>query len=174
MIEMTDPRTKTEIAADYEAEISRLKHPATAQHIINHPIGKAGVEYDIVTVLLDLAAQENCDGEPYDQMQQAGLYIRELRTQLAERDATISELESQINASAIFHDGHEAQMTERDAEIERLREWQAEAVAHFTKMQTVIRDYLPPDSGVSERDAMNSIIYLLDGPEERKLLEQVK
>lgn len=35
-------------------------------------------------VLLDLAAQENCDGEPYDQMQEAAEYIEEIENILEE------------------------------------------------------------------------------------------
>lgn len=38
---------------------------------------------DIATVLRSLASQENCDGEPYDEMMQAADYIRELQAKLA-------------------------------------------------------------------------------------------
>ncbi len=46
--------------------------------IIVHPmrLGEAGCK--IQTVLRDLAGRENCDGDPYDQMQDAGDYIDEL------------------------------------------------------------------------------------------------
>lgn len=40
--------------------------------------------YPIATVLQNLAAQENCDGEPYDQMQLAAEYITELEKLLTE------------------------------------------------------------------------------------------
>jgi hypothetical protein len=38
----------------------------------------------IAKVLSDLAAQENCDGEPYDQMQDASEYIKKLEKILEE------------------------------------------------------------------------------------------
>jgi len=40
--------------------------------------------YPIQSVLKDLAAQENCDGEPYDQMQLAAEYINGLELLLKE------------------------------------------------------------------------------------------
>lgn len=40
--------------------------------------------YPIQSVLKDLAAQENCDGEPYDQMQLAADYITLLEKLLME------------------------------------------------------------------------------------------
>lgn len=33
---------------------------------------------DIASVLMGIASQENCDGEPYDQMAEAAEYIRRL------------------------------------------------------------------------------------------------
>lgn len=45
-----------------------------------HPI-KNGM-FPIQTVLRDLASQENCDGEPYDQMYQAADYIDDLEARL--------------------------------------------------------------------------------------------
>lgn len=45
-----------------------------------HPI-KNGM-FPIQTVLRDLANQENCDGDPYDQMYQAADYIDDLETRL--------------------------------------------------------------------------------------------
>jgi len=42
---------------------------------------------DIATVLRSLASQENCDGEPYDEMMQAADYIRELQAKLAAAEA---------------------------------------------------------------------------------------
>ena len=44
---------------------------------IKHPL-KWNELYPIQTVLMDLASQENCDGEPYDQMVEASEYISEL------------------------------------------------------------------------------------------------
>lgn len=41
-------------------------------------------EEDIKTVLYALAGQGGCDGEPYDQIQQAADYIAELEKQIAE------------------------------------------------------------------------------------------
>ena len=37
-----------------------------------------GKEMEITGVLIRLAGQENCDGEPYDQMMEAARYIEEL------------------------------------------------------------------------------------------------
>ena len=45
-----------------------------------HPI-KNGT-WPIQMVLRDLANQENCDGDPYDQMYQAADYIDDLETRL--------------------------------------------------------------------------------------------
>lgn len=45
-----------------------------------HPLH--GSMYPIQTVLRDLAAQENCDGEPYDQMIQAADYIDDLESRM--------------------------------------------------------------------------------------------
>lgn len=45
-----------------------------------HPIKKG--MFPIQTVLRDLSSQENCDGEPYDQMWQAADYIDDLESRL--------------------------------------------------------------------------------------------
>lgn len=45
-----------------------------------HPLH--GSMYPIQRVLRDLASQENCDGDPYDQMIQAADYIDDLETRL--------------------------------------------------------------------------------------------
>jgi hypothetical protein len=44
---------------------------------------------------------------------------------------------------------------------------QAAAANHLVKLQDVMREYLPPDSGISEHEFANRIIGLLDGPEQR-------
>lgn len=44
---------------------------------------------DLWVVLSDLASQENCDGEPYDQMQEASEYIQEL-------EQKINDLETEL------------------------------------------------------------------------------
>jgi len=48
---------------------------------VKHPL-KWDKLYPIQTVLMDLASQENCDEEPYDQMMKAGEYISELEKKL--------------------------------------------------------------------------------------------
>ena len=48
---------------------------------IKHPL-KWNELYPIQTVLMDLAGQENCDGEPYDQIMEASEYISELEGKL--------------------------------------------------------------------------------------------
>jgi hypothetical protein len=45
---------------------------------IKHPLQNTKSLYDIKVVLKDLASQENCDGEPYDQILQAVEYIASL------------------------------------------------------------------------------------------------
>lgn len=42
------------------------------------PLSVQGKKAHISTVLDHLCSQENCDGEPYDQMTQAAEYIRDL------------------------------------------------------------------------------------------------
>lgn len=46
--------------------------------LIVHPMSVAGKAYPLSVVLLDLAAQEGCDGEPYDTMVAAAQYIDQL------------------------------------------------------------------------------------------------
>ena len=48
---------------------------------IKHPL-KWNELYPIQSVLMDLACQEGCDGEPYDQMVEAREYINELEGKL--------------------------------------------------------------------------------------------
>ena len=40
------------------------------------------------------------------------------------------------------------------------------------QMQDVVREYLPPDSGISEHEALNRLIGLLDGPEQRRSIRE--
>lgn len=55
-----------------------------------------GRKEKIQTVLYSLAAQENCDGEPYDQMQLAADYISKLEKEL---EHTIQEFRNYRLAS---------------------------------------------------------------------------
>jgi hypothetical protein len=48
--------------------------------LVKHPLSASNSFYPIQQVLRDLAAQENCDGDPYDQMIQAADYIDELES----------------------------------------------------------------------------------------------
>lgn len=50
---------------------------------IKHPL-KWNELYPIQVVLQDLASQEGCDGEPYDQIMEASEYISELEKKLEE------------------------------------------------------------------------------------------
>jgi len=52
--------------------------------VIEHPL--TGKEAPIYQVLHDLAAQENCDGDPYDQMVQAAEAIKILLEQAVAQD----------------------------------------------------------------------------------------
>lgn len=58
-----------------------MTHPTDDEHTYLHPGYKK--PYPIETVLRDLAAQEGCDGEPYDAMVFAADAIAALRAQLA-------------------------------------------------------------------------------------------
>ena len=53
---------------------------------IKDPLDVEGRRYPIATVLNRLASQENCDGEPHDQMVQAADYINELEAATQWRD----------------------------------------------------------------------------------------
>lgn len=46
--------------------------------MVKHPNSIVNRLYPVEAVLQDLAAQEGCDGEPYDEMQEASTYITEL------------------------------------------------------------------------------------------------
>lgn len=46
--------------------------------LIVNPLSPSGVTQPIQTVLRVLASQNNCDGDPYDQMMEAANYIDEL------------------------------------------------------------------------------------------------
>ncbi len=63
---------------------------------ITHPLHPFDPKYPISSVLNDLAAQENCDGEPYDQMVEAADYIDELESIIHEQANIIPELEKTI------------------------------------------------------------------------------
>lgn len=59
---------------------------------IKHPL-KWDKLYPIQQVLEDLASQENCDGEPYDQMIEAAKYITELEGRLKNLEEVIKILQ---------------------------------------------------------------------------------
>ena len=50
--------------------------------LIHHPLRVRDIPAPIQTVLRDLAGQEGCDGEPYDQMMEAADYIDALEREL--------------------------------------------------------------------------------------------
>ena len=64
---------------------------------IVNPLSPSGAKEDIKTVLYALAGQGGRDGEPYDQMQEAGDYIATLEAELERweqsRDGVLSQLE---------------------------------------------------------------------------------
>ena len=51
---------------------------------IHHPLRVRDIPAPIQTVLRDLAGQDGCDGEPYDQMMEAADYIDALERRLDE------------------------------------------------------------------------------------------
>jgi len=58
--------------------------------------------------------------------------------------------------------------------IEKLREALAGTCALIERMQDVVREFLPPDSDMTNQDALNRLIGLLDGPEQRAVRELVE
>jgi hypothetical protein len=46
--------------------------------------------------------------------------------------------------------------------------------AHLEKMQRLVLEYLPPDSGITAREALSELIAMLDGPEQSKLQRAAK
>ncbi len=83
--------------------------------IIDHPL--TGKEAPIYQVLHDLAAQENCDGEPYDQMVQAAESIKILLKQAEEQDTKIRKL---IIALKSQHQPHMDYVPELDTTVTEL------------------------------------------------------
>jgi len=72
--------------------------------MIVDPLSPAGEQRDVATVLHGLAAQENCDGEPYDQMQAAADYIREMEATHARAAMFIREyIEASEKRDAILY-----------------------------------------------------------------------
>ena len=63
--------------ADSTSETPRLGYCMNPRSISAKP-------QPIASVLRQIASGENCDGEPYDQMQQAGDYIEQLERELAQ------------------------------------------------------------------------------------------
>lgn len=59
-----------------------LKNIPRAGMKIPHPLLAGKPLYPIATVLSDLAGQEGCDGEPYDEMARAAKYIRDLENRV--------------------------------------------------------------------------------------------
>ena len=49
---------------------------------IANPLSVRGTKEPIASVLFVIAGQNGCDGHPYDQMQEAGLYIEELEAEI--------------------------------------------------------------------------------------------
>lgn len=62
------------------------------------PLSPTEEERGIVDVLRGLAAQENCDGEPYDQMQMAADYIQELHDNLVAAERKLEAVEEERDA----------------------------------------------------------------------------
>lgn len=60
-----------------------------------------------------------------------------------------------------------------EAQLAQAREALTGAHAHIDAMQDVIRRYLPPDSDVSEQEALEDLIGLLDGLIPRELFQMI-
>jgi hypothetical protein len=58
--------------------LPHLLERKTMSRLIMNPLSPTGVKQPIQSVLRALASQENCDGDPYDQMIEAAGYIDQL------------------------------------------------------------------------------------------------
>lgn len=61
-----------------------------------HPLCVHGLDHEIPFVLRSLAAQEGCDGEPYDQMQDAAEYIDSLERKVKSLERRVSAMSHNI------------------------------------------------------------------------------
>lgn len=68
-----------------------------------------GKKFPIQDVLMDLASQENCDGDPYDQMVEASKHITELEKEVQRLRAVIQE-------AADYHQGYVDKLATTDPE----------------------------------------------------------
>ena len=105
--------------ADANKKVQPAPQPEVHIPLIMHP--GYGRMQPVTAVLDDLASQENCDGEPYDQMIQASQII----VALARR---VRELENDLGAAveqkvhAIFNLGRcKALLNAANLKLERLR-----------------------------------------------------
>ena len=58
--------------------------------------------------------------------------------------------------------------------MEKATELLRDMNALFERAQRIVVDYLPPNSGISEHAALSELIGVLDGPEQRRVQEEVK
>jgi len=103
----------------------------------------------------------------------AVIEVKRLTDALSASQARVRELE-ELNRNF----GKTAQENERlrsdalrarDFECELFRNGQA-CKAVIQKAQNMLTEYLPPDSGISDREVVNRLLALLDGPEARAAL----
>ncbi len=73
-----------------------------------------GKEIEITTVLITLASQENCDGEPYEEMQAAAEYILELEERLKPYEEAERNLYERIKE---IDKMHEDELSEEKADL---------------------------------------------------------
>ena len=71
--------------------------------------------------LKDCAAQENCDSEEYDLMQEAAREIETLRTQLAKANERVRELEKELKESEDDLDAAEQQLSSYENALEEVQ-----------------------------------------------------
>ncbi len=79
---------------------------------MKHPLHQ-NEEYPAHVVLFDLAAQEGCDGEPYDQMQEAGEIIKR-------NNENINQLEACLKRNLVKIDELEATVKGRVTGLEAI------------------------------------------------------
>lgn len=111
-----------EAEADSTSETTGLSHCMNPNTFAKHP-------QHIASVLHQMASGEGCDGEPYDQMQQAGDYINFLEDQLAQAQADLAnraddlhqirEMQAQLAQAIKERDGLAKDRTEMADELEK-------------------------------------------------------
>lgn len=90
------------------------------KNIIN-PLSPTENIEPIQTVLRALAGQDNCDGEPYDQIQIAADYIDTVETEIAALRAELAEKETLLIHHEQYEEALEVKLSNTEADNAELR-----------------------------------------------------